>query len=235
MIFVNSILKRRNILNRIVDLTVTIGPETLSPPSVNHRLTLKPNHRGPGYWRASTVEMVLHTGSHVDFSLHVQENGETAADVELNRLCGSALVLDLHDLKAGDEISLEKVMERGEDVRPGDIVLVRTDWTEHMWGNFPQYYLESPYCAPEAARWLVDRGAKAIGFDCFSEYCARLPDFTSEDFIIHKIILESGSILMQQMTNLSQLPVGRRFQFFAPCVKMTGAEGSPARFFALID
>jgi arylformamidase len=81
----------------------------------------------------------------------------------------------------------------------------------------------------------VERGAKAIGFDCFSEYCARLPDFTSEDFIIHKIILEGGAILMQQMTNLSQLPIRRTVQFFAPCIKMHGAEGSPARFFALID
>src|SRR6266542_255453 len=188
---------------RIVDLTVTIGPETLSPPSVNKRLVLTSNYRGPGYWRASSVDMVLHTGSHVDFSLHVVEGGETAADVALDRFCGDALV--------------------------------RTDWTERMWGTFPDYYLHSPYCAPEAARWLVEHGAKAIGFDCFSEYCARLPNFTSEEFIIHKIILEHGAILMQQMTNLSQLPLGRRFPFFAPCVKMVGAEGSPARFFALLD
>ena len=52
---------------------------------------------------------------------------------------------------------------------------------------------------------------------------------------IHKIILENGSILMQQLTNFSQLPVGRRFQFFAPFIKIRGAEGSPARFFALLD
>ena len=63
-------------MSRIVDLTVTIGPETLSPPSVNKRLTLTSNYRGPGFWRASSVDMVLHTGSHVDFSLHVQEGGE---------------------------------------------------------------------------------------------------------------------------------------------------------------
>jgi len=112
---------------------------------------------------------------------------------------------------------------------------VRTDWTEKHWGNFPTYYMESPYCSPKAAQWLVDRGAKAIGFDCFSEYCARLPDFTSEDFIIHKIILEHGSILMQQLTNFSQLPTQGRFQFFAPFIKIRGAEGSPARFFALLD
>ncbi len=220
---------------RIIDLTVTIGPETLSPPSINKRLTLTSFHRGPGFWQASSVDMVLHTGSHVDFSLHVMEHGETAADVSLDRFCGEALVLDLSHLGPDEPISAAAMAERAGGVRRGDIVLVHTGWTEKMWGNFPDYYLHSPYCAPEAAQWLVDRGAKAIGFDCFSEYCARLPDFTSEDFIIHKIILENGAILMQQMTNLSQLPRDRRFAFFAPCVKMTGAEGSPARFFALVD
>lgn len=221
---------------RIVDLTVTIGPDTLSPPSVNKRLTLTSNYRGPGFWRASSVDMVLHTGSHVDFSLHVREGGETAADVVLDRICGEALVLDMTHLGPDMPITVEDVIARANDIRPGDIILVRTDWTEKMWGNFPDYYLHSPYCSPEAVEYLVlERKVKAVGFDCFSEYCARLPNFTSEEFIVHKIILENGAILMQQMTNLSKLPVNRHFQFFAPCIKMVGAEGSPARFFALLD
>jgi kynurenine formamidase len=37
------------------------------------------------------------------------------------------------------------------------------------------------------------------------------------------------------MTNLSKLPTNKRFQFFAPFVKIRGAEGSPARFFAILD
>jgi kynurenine formamidase len=50
------------------------------------------------------------------------------------------------------------------------------------------------------------------------------------------VILENGAILMQQLTNFSQLPTqGRRFQFFAPFIKIAGGEGSPARFFALLD
>lgn len=221
---------------RIVDLTVTIGPDTLSPPSVNKRLTLTSNYRGPGFWRASSVDMVLHTGSHVDFSLHVREGGETAADVVLDRICGEALVLDMTHLGPDMPITVEDVIAPANDIRPGDIILVRTDWTEKMWGNFPDYYLHSPYCSPEAVEYLVlERKVKAVGFDCFSEYCARLPNFTSEEFIVHKIILENGAILMQQMTNLSKLPVNRHFQFFAPCIKMVGAEGSPARFFALLD
>ena len=179
--------------------------------------------------------MLLHTGSHVDFSKHVQEDGETAVDVSLERVCGKALVVDLSFVEANHEICVADLEEHCPSLEVGDIVLVRTDWTEKHWGNFPTYYLESPFCAPEAAQWLVDRGARAIGFDCFSEYCARLPDFTSEDFIIHKVILENGSILMQQMTNLSQLPTSDRFDFFAPFINIRGAEGSPARFFALVD
>jgi kynurenine formamidase len=223
-------------MSRIVDLSVVIGENTLSPPSVNARLKLTSFHRGPGFWQASKVEMLLHTGSHVDFSLHVQENGETAADVSLERVFGPALVVDLSFVEANHEITVADLETYAPEIQPGDIVLVRTGWTEKHWGNFPTYYMESPYCSPDAARWLIERGAKAIGFDCFSEYCARLPDFTSEDFIIHKVILENGAILMQQLTNFSQLPTqGRRFQFFAPFVKMAGAEGSPARFFALLD
>lgn len=220
---------------RIIDLSVPIGNNTLSPPSVNLRLTLTPYHRGPTFWQASKVEMLLHTGSHVDFSRHVQEAGQTAVDVELNRVCGEALVVDLSFAGPNHEISVADMEKHAQMVREGDIVLVRTDWAEKHWGDFPTYYLESPYCNPDAALWLVKRGAKAIGFDCFSEYCARLPNFTSEDFRLHKVILENGSILMQQMTNLSALPVGRRFQFFAPFIKIDGAEGSPARFFAVLE
>jgi arylformamidase len=220
---------------QIVDLSVPIGEDTLSPPSVNLQLQLTSYHRGPGFWQASKIEMLLHTGSHVDFSRHVQADGETAVDVALERVFGEATIVDLSDAGPNHEISVADLESRATHVKKGDIVLVRTDWTEKHWGNFPTYYMESPYCSPQAAQWLVDRGVRAIGFDCFSEYCARLPDFTSEDFIIHKIILENGAILMQQMTNLSQLPAGRRFQFFAPFVKIRGAEGSPARFFALFD
>jgi arylformamidase len=220
---------------RIVDLTVTIGEDTISPPSVNVQLKLTSSHRGPGFWQASKVEMVLHTGSHVDFTKHVQEDGETAADVSLDRVCGDAWVIDLSHAQANHGITVADLEAHTPAIRTGDIALVRTDWTTKQWGNFPTYYLQSPYCTPEAAQWLVDKGAKAIGFDCFSEYCARLPDFTSEDFIIHKIILENGAILMQQMGDLSQLPTDRSFKFFAPFVKMKGAEGAPARFFALLD
>ncbi len=222
-------------MTTIIDLSVPIGEDTLSPPSVNAKLALTSYHRGPGFWQASKVEMLLHTGSHVDFTKHVLSDGETAVDVDLDRVCGDALVVDLSFAGANHEISVADLELHGSAIQEDDIVLIRTDWTEKHWGDFPTYYMESPFCSPGAAQWLIDRGAKAVGFDCFSEYCARLPDFTSEDFIIHKIILENGAILMQQLTNFSALPVDQRFPFFGPFIKIKGAEGSPARFFALVE
>lgn len=221
---------------QIIDLTTPIGQGTLSPPSVNLQLSLNTKFRGPGFWRASSVTMVLHTGSHVDFSLHVKEGGESAIDVPLDKVSGDALVIDLGEVEPSHPITIEDIEKNDRvGIREGDIVLIRTAWTDRMWGNFPDYYLTSPYCTPEAARYLVAKNVKAIGFDCFSEYCARLPDFTSEDFIIHKIILESGRYYFQQMMNLGALPRDKRFTFFAPFIKMREAEGSPARFFALLE
>jgi arylformamidase len=220
---------------QIIDLTSPIGPGTLSPPSVGLQLKLTPHFRGPGYWRASSVEMLVHTGSHVDFLAHIRKDGEAAADVPLDRVCGEALVVDLGEAEPNHGISVADLHKSRLEIHAGDIVLLRTAWTDRMWGKFPEYYLTSPYCSPEAAQWLMAKKVKAIGFDCFSEYCARLPAATSEEFVIHKIILEGGGYYFQQMMNLGALPTDRRFQFFAPFVKIRESEGSPARFFAVLD
>ncbi len=222
-------------VTRIVDLTLQIGEDTLSPPSVNKRLELTTHHRGPGFWQASEVNMLLHTGSHVDFGRHCAEDGETAADVSLDRTCGEAIVIDLTFLGEDEPITVALLEEHAPRFEDGDVALCRTDWTEKAWGRFPDYYMRSPYCEPEAAGWLVDQGAKVVGFDCFSERSAREPDFTSEDFVVHKAILDRGAILIQQLTGLSQLPVGVRVPFFAGFVPIRGAEGSPGRMFALVD
>jgi arylformamidase len=133
---------------RIVDLSVPIGPGTLSPPSANIRLKLTPRFRGPGYWRSSSVDMLLHTGSHVDFSTHVKADGETAADVPMERLSGEAVVVNVGPCAPNYSIGVADLERHAPEIRPGDIVLVRTDWSDRVWGRLPEYYLTSPYCTP---------------------------------------------------------------------------------------
>jgi kynurenine formamidase len=123
----------------------------------------------------------------------------------------------------------------GADRRqPDDILIVRTDWTDRSWGRFPEFFTRSPYLTPEAAEWLIARRPRAIGFDFFEEYSARLPSFTSEDFVCHRIMLGANVPMLEQITGLGR--VGRpRFDFFAPFYKIAGTEGAPARYFAIVE
>lgn len=220
---------------RIVDLTVPIGTDTYSPPSVNLPIAIKEYYKEPGFWMVSEITMMLHSGSHVDFSKHFVEDGETAENVPLDRTCGEAVIIDLTPIEPDHDITPADLEAAAPKIHTGDVVLVRTGWSDVAWGDFPRYYVGSPSCTPEAAEWLVETGAKAIGFDCFPERAAKKQDYLPSEFVVHEIIGNSGAILMQSMTNLAALPADERFLFFAAFLKVTGGEGAPARYFALLD
>jgi kynurenine formamidase len=221
-------------MGRFVDLSVTVDSSTMSPPSTNMRLEVTPHNRGPGFWQVSSVHQSLHTGAHIDSPLHVFKNGITTAEISLDQVMGDALVVDLSWVGPNHAVTIDDLKKGGAgDVKRGDIVLLRTDWTDKMYGTWPDYFTQSPYFPPESAQWLVDQGAKNIGFDFFEEYCARLPDFGSEDFAMHRVILGAGVVIMEGLTNLGALP-RRRVDFAAPFYKIAGTEGAPARFFARV-
>jgi arylformamidase len=218
---------------KVVDLTVTVGAETKSPPSTDMRVELEQHRRGPGFWQVTSISQSLHTGSHVDSALHCFTDGGTTAEIPLERVIGEAFVIDCSHAEPEQPIEpsdLEKA--GGRDIEEDLIVIVRTDWTDRTWGRFPEFFTRSPYLTEEAAEWLVARRPRALGFDFFEEYSARLPDFTSEDFKCHRVVLGAGLPLLEQITNLGA--IGRpRFDFFAPFYKIAGTEGAPARYFAL--
>jgi arylformamidase len=117
----------------------------------------------------------------------------------------------------------------------GQIALLHTGWTDRMYGTFPDYFTQSPYLDLDAARWLVARGPAAVVFDFFEEYMARFPDFTSEDFVVHRELLGNGVVIVEGATNLGALKGAGSIQFFAPFFKVAGTEGAPARLFAIVE
>jgi arylformamidase len=218
---------------KIMDLSVTVGEDTKSPPSTDQRVELTRHRRGPGFWQVTSVNQSLHTGSHVDSSLHCFENGGTTSEIPLTQVMGAAVVLDCSSAAAEQPIEVVDLEAAGEVPDEDMIVVVRTDWTDRAWGRFPEFFTKSPYLTEEAAEWLVARKPRALAFDFFEEYSARLPDFSSEDFVCHRVMLGAGVPLLEQLTNLGGL--GRsRFDLFAPFYKIAGTEGAPARFFALL-
>jgi len=220
---------------KLIDLSVAVNSNTLSPPSTNIRVEITPHRRGPGFWQVSSVNQGLHTGAHIDSPLHVFKDGITTAEISLEQVIGEAVTIDLSFVGANHRITVDDLKRGGADkVKKGDIVLLRTDWTDKMYGKWPEYFTQSPFFPPESAEWLVAKGPKSIGFDFFEEYCARLPDFTSEDFPMHRVILGAGIVIMEGLTNLGALP-RRRVPFYAPFYKIEGTEGAPARFFVRVE
>jgi arylformamidase len=222
-------------MSRLIDLSVAVNSNTMSPPSTNIRVEITPHRRGPGFWQVSSVNQGLHTGAHIDSPLHVFKDGITTAEISLDQVIGEAVTIDLSFVDANHKISIDDLKRGGADkVKKSDIVLLRTDWTDKMYGKWPDYFTQSPFFPPESAEWLVAKGPKSIGFDFFEEYCARLPEFTSEDFPMHRVILGAGIVIMEGITNLGALP-RQRVPFYAPFYKIEGTEGAPARFFAQVD
>jgi arylformamidase len=215
----------------IIDLSVEVSRSTFGPPSTNVPVTFEEFHRGPGFWQVTSVCQSLHTGTHIDTPLHCLPEGKTTDDVALADVSGEIRFFDIPKA-AGEGVSRADLEATDSGLSPGEIAVLATGWTDRSWGRFPQFFTESPYLELDAAKWLVERRPKAVVFDFFEEYAARKPQFTSEEFVVHRELLGAGIYLIEQATNLASLK-GRAALLFAAFYKVKGMEGAPARLFAL--
>ena len=158
-------------MTRIVDLSPAVPHGFKGPPSTDLGVQLEVRTRnGTGYWQSTQLDLMsLHTGTHVESALHTVENGEAIDQVGLERVIGEAVVLDLtptEPMQIMDSEDLERANEKleasGESIRPGDILLLRTDWAQRHIGT-KKYFTESPGLTEAAAGWIVDEGAEIRG------------------------------------------------------------------------
>lgn len=225
-------------MSRIIDLSPAVPQGFKGPPSTNIGVQFEVRTK-PGYWQSAQVFMSLHTGCHVESALHCIEDGESINQVSLDRVIGSAVILDLtptNERALIDVPHLERARElldtQHESIQAGDIVLLRTDWAQRAIGT-PIYFPQSPGLSENAARWLVDQQPKCIGCDFFEEPAAREPGWTADQFVVHRTILSKAIPLVEGLVNLALLPP--RCQFFAPFYHFAGIDSAPARAFAIVE
>jgi len=218
---------------RIVDLSLPVEELTASPPSQGEKTRFATVYRTPGHWQATWLSLSAHTASHVDSPLHCLANQIVIGQMPLERVIGEALVLDVSHVQDMQPIGLDDLRRYESQVKEGDILLMKSGWSDRKWGD-PDYFTASPYLSEQGAKWLADRKPKAVGFDFFQEYSAKTKDFLPEDFVIHRILMEAGIVIMEGLTNLGALG-SRRVMFFGAPLKLMGPEASPARFFALVE
>ncbi len=177
-----------------------------------------------------------HQGTHIDSPKHMIRNGPSVADFPLDHFSGRGVVIPAHKDSPGG-IDAAHLKETGSRVRSGDIVFINTDWDK----KFDTIeYLDCPYLMPDAADWLIEKGAKMVGMDTITvdrllkkEERSRAAPL-DETRPVHRRLLAKGILIIENLCNLSPL-IGKSFTVFAFPLKVPGADGSPARVVALVE
>lgn len=182
-------------------------------------------------WRGSTFSMFCHYGTHVDAPNHFIEGGASIDRAPLAKLIGPAAVVELSDHGRDRGISGDTLEDRGRHVRPGDIAILRTGWSDAHWGS-DTFWREGPYLELDGADWLVARGVKAIVYDFSEERAVREPGFRGEDCEVHHRILGRDIYNIEYVHNLAAIS-GPRCAILALPLKLVGLDGAPARVLAI--
>jgi kynurenine formamidase len=181
-----------------------------------------------------------HVATHMDAPVHIVEGGAWLEDVDISRLMGEAVVLDLdrggedHGYTADDFEAAE------QEVLPGDIVLVYSGFRDAR----PGERMRQTYLTPSGAEWLVARGAHAVGLEpaspdpihagLYEHGWGDRPTPNPPPWPAHRILLGSGVYIIEGLVNLDRIR-GRRVRFAALPPLIPGLSGCPVRAVAWVD
>lgn len=177
-------------------------------------------------FRELSLSMVSHTGTHVDAPAHVFENGRTLDQYPLDSFYGIARVIDVARF-AGGVIELSALAGQAKPIQDVDFILLRTGWSEY-WGQ-EAYFRSFPTLSEDAAQFLVERRIKAVGVDAIS-----VDPIESKTLPNHVTLLGAGSLILENLTNLSLLPATEFTLSFFP-LPIHNADGFSVRAVAILQ
>jgi arylformamidase len=161
----------------------------------------------------AALMLSVHTGTHVDGSLHFDVAGAPAGALPLDAYIGRVLVVDA---RAGDVIGEDAIA--GIDVAAEERILFRTrDDVDET--RFPKAIKA---ISPALARRLADAGVRLVGTDAPS-----VDPLDSKTLDAHHA-LARGRVAILENAVLSAVPAGRYFLVALP-LRLTEADSSPVR------
>ncbi len=211
-------------------------------------------------WSADAVSMFTHTGTHIDtlnhFGYHNRIWNGFSADDHLGSLhwrkCGAdkyppvitrGVLIDiaaaqgtdvLPDGHAIDASQLEDARRRqGTDLRPGDVVMVRTG-RGSTWPDAAAYLPREPGVDRNGSEYLAKAGATMVGIDNIAY--ENLPSPDPENWLpVHTYLLAEAGVPIMEVVNLEELSQEKcyEFVFVGACLKIRGATAGPIRPLAM--
>lgn len=142
------------------------------------------------HYLGHSIVMGSHTGTHIDAPAHMIENSKTLSMFPIDTFVGRGKYVAVRE----GEYSLDEVQKSG--IQEGDIVLFNTGMSSNY--KDPSYFKDFPVMSEEIANYLVERKVKMVGVDtCSIDNQSHFP--------IHKILLGSDILIIENLVNLEQL------------------------------
>jgi len=211
---------------KLYDLSHSISPAMpvypgTEPPEIQQACTIEES----GYLEHK-ITMLTHTGTHMDAPAHILEEAKTLDQLPIDHFFGKAFLLDLRPFNKST-IEVAMLSPHRDTLRKVDFLLLHTGWAAYW--DTRRYFSEYPVLSLEAATWLGKLNLKGLGMDTISA-----DNIDSRTFPVHKILLGSGCLLIENLTNLESLPVNG-FDFSCFPIKLVNTDGSPVRAVAYGD
>lgn len=195
---------------------------------IDKRMILWPGNSGPklkrisdmkreGMHNETSLEMNVHTGTHIDAPLHFVSNGRSIDKIDPEIFIGPVFVVNLPMAKEITSKELDKVkLPRG-----AKRLLFKTS-NSSLW-NKKNLKFKRDYVGitPDAASWLVQHKIKLVGIDYLS--IAKFSDAVA----VHQVLLKAGIVILEGL-NLSRVKKGS-YQLVCLPIKIADSEAAPAR------
>lgn len=160
----------------------------------------------------SEITMNLHTGTHIDYPLHMLKNGATSNVETLEDFITDAKVFDVSYLT--DYIDLNTVKKF--DIQENDFVLFKTK------NSFSDEFLtDFTFLGSEAAKYLKNIKVKGVGIDGLGIERAQ------KNHPTHKVLLNNGIIIIEGL-RLKDIKQSKYNMICLP-LKIANVEATPAR------
>ncbi len=189
---------------KIVDLTHPIAPNMpVYPGTEPPRITTGCSIDEIGFLEKK-ITFYSHTGTHIDAPAHLIKGHKTLDMLAIEHFYGPALLLNFANF-AAKSIGVNHLKPYQDKIKNVDFLLLHTGWNQY-WGS-EKYFTNYPVLSLEAAHWLSSFGLKGFGLDTISADTA-----DSQNYLVHKALLEKNTIIIENLTNLAALPCDQ-FEF----------------------
>lgn len=177
--------------------------------------------------------------THIDAPAHFVIGGKTIDQIPLEQLIGEAVVIDMMHKQPGEGVTAEDLENSGVEVKEGDMVIIRTGWTDKCFGT-REFWEKMIYLSEDAGEWLAGKKIKALIQDFMTdtaplttcEHCNSLLPVKDKWCPTHHKLLGQGVILIEWCTNLGAI-TKPRVTIVALPMKIKGGDGAQARVVAI--